>query len=149
MKNNSIFFFRLVAWTILVSLESVIGLPWLSLWLSGEWLMGFSPNTELISLFMLAVIMASVYALPLTVSGLAIIIIWFAWKKYRRSNGIYLVYLVCTVLLIGVITKTKLSWIISLSTIISWLIFFKISGVSLIKKLWQKNDSIFLDKRVR
>ncbi|MFH2118398.1 MAG: hypothetical protein ABII10_01530 [Candidatus Paceibacterota bacterium] len=149
MQNKLIFFFRLVVWLILVILEAVIGFPWLSLWLGGEWVMGFSPNTEIISLIILAVLLASVYAVPLTVSGLAMIIIWLARRKFRRNSWLYLAYLIGGVILIGIASGTKISWLTSLSTIISWLIFLKISGISLTKKLWQKSNSAHLGKRIR
>jgi hypothetical protein len=149
MPNNLVFFFRLLAWSVLVSLEAVVGLPWLSLWLGGSWIIGFSAKTELVGLLIMGLVLGAVYSLPLTVAGLVVLIIHQAhhgnlpgftknrgWERWFVLGG--------AVLLVGITAGVKLSFLTVFSSLFGWLIIFKVGNLGYLKNLWQKNKAVRL-----
>lgn len=137
---------RWLVWLILVSFESVVGFPWLSMYLAAQWVFGFSAESVVFSLLVMSPFLAAAYSLPLTVALVALLVVWLAtlsirWNTWQRW-GVYLT----ASLAIGLAGGVRLSLAVVLWTLISWLIFLTLSGNTVFKRLWQKKTSHFLSK---
>lgn len=129
--------FRWLAWLLLVTLESVIGFPWLSIYFAGEWVFGYSSAAALISLVVMTLVLSAAYSLPLSIAAVALVLIWQALLRTRKNTWPrWAVYWGITVA-IGIFHQLPVSALTVSSSIISFLIFFKLSGGKVLQQPWQ------------
>ena|SRR3990172_4014400 len=128
---------RWLAWMLLVTLESVVGFPWLSLYGAGEWVFGFLSSTALFSLVFMTIVFSAAFSLPLTFAAILMMVIWQATLRTRKNTWQrWLVYL-ASAILVGIIRQVPLSAITIIFSILSFMIFFKRSGGRVLKQPWQ------------
>ncbi|HEX9817350.1 MAG TPA: hypothetical protein VGA89_00420 [Patescibacteria group bacterium] len=149
MNTNPIW--RLIVWLLLVTLEAVIGLPWLSLWLGNEWVSGLAgkPALVTIGLVVMAFVLASLYGLPLILAGLVVVGLWQGKQVTRRYSVSRWFYWFVAGLVVGVAARIELSLLTISWTVISYLLIFRTGVLAQFKKLWQKNSMALLRNQVR
>lgn len=128
---------RWLAWTVLVVFESVVGWPWLSFYLAGEWLLKGDESNVLISLFLMTLVLAAVYQLPLVVAALLLTAVWqLKLRVAKQSWQQWLIYGLGA-LITGIFSGVNWNFLSGFFTVISWLVFIKISGGFFRRKVWQ------------
>jgi hypothetical protein len=136
--TNLYFVFRLLAWLLLATLEAVVGLPWLSLWWGTVWVAGLSDKKAIISLIMMAIVLASNYDLPLLVTGLVVTLLWQSRLNTRKNNWQRYLYLIAAVTVIVISSGASITLLSVVWTILSWLVLLKLAGLMQFKKIWPK-----------
>lgn len=135
--NAMVFIFRFIVWILVLTLESVVGLPWISLYLAGEWILSLSPQTTLLSLVVMSVVVSAVYSLPLSFIAILIILIWQTLLRTRKNTWQrWVAYWVCA-LLIGFFARVPLNTLVIMSSVVSFILFYKFSGGRIVKHSWQ------------
>ena len=135
--NGVTLIIRWLCWILLITLESVVGFPWLSLYVAGEWIFAASPQTALLSLVVMSVVFSAVYWLPLTVSALLLVLIWQVQLRTRKNTSQRWATYLGSALVIGLFAHLPLNGLVAVSTLVSFIVFFKLSGGKIVRQPWQ------------
>ncbi len=129
--------FRWLLWLLLITFESVVGFPWLSLVVVGQWLLVGSTYQVLGSIVLSSLILAATYSLAWPLAMLAVMILWQVNQQTRKhSSQRWLIYL-SVVVVIGWLAGTPLNGLSLVFTFFSWLFYARWWGIWG-RNLWQK-----------
>lgn len=146
MHRSAALIFRWLAWALLVSFESVVGFPWLSLYLAGEWLLKSSGEMTVFGLFLMAVIFSAAYSIPLTLSTMVMLGLWQVLLRTRRNARARWAAYAIGAVAIGRAAGIGLNFLTAGMTCISLLIFAQVSGGNFLRKSWQKTKRLPLSE---
>lgn len=86
MKQWHLLILRWLAWMILVAFESVVGFPWLSVYLASEWVLSFEMGISMWAVVLMAPILAAGYGVPLALVVFLLLFLRYV-KPYTRRNS--------------------------------------------------------------
>src|SRR3990172_1749471 len=132
--------FRWLVWVLLLTLESVVGLPWISFYVAGEWLIGFRPSPIVVSVGVVSIMISVAYSLPLSVSAGLVILILQGTQRTRKNTWQRLAPSWFGAIVVGVLTQPSLHSLTIISTLISFGLFFKLLGGRIRSFPWQMTN---------
>jgi len=141
MKYSALLIFRWLIWLILLSFESVVGFPWLSMLVAGEWLFSFNTQSAPANLIVLSLVLSANYFLSWPISMFLLLIIWQTTVMTRKRNWWRWVIYALVALAVGMIGEIPFSSLSIFFSFISFLIFLKFLGVHFLRKPWRKQLS--------
>lgn len=110
MSRYGMLLARWGVWALVVSLESVVGFPWASLFLAGEWVLA-DKTSVWVSVVVLATILAGAYGVSLTWAIAVLLAVWQVWAHARTAPWLRLGSVVVGSLLVGFLAKIPLQWL--------------------------------------
>jgi hypothetical protein len=136
MKQWHILLLRWLAWTLLVAFESVVGFPWLSMFVAAGWLFSFGGDASIAVAALMAPVLAAVYGIPLVGAMLLLLGLRQLMLYTRRNTWQRWAAIVGVSLAAGLGGGTTFSVSAILFTLISAGIFFAASKNVFFQKLW-------------
>lgn len=136
MKQWHILLLRWLAWTILLAFESVVGFPWLSMYLAVEWLFRFEADASILLAALAAPVLAAGYGISLAGTMALMLGLWQLTLHTRRNTWQRWGTILGASLVTGISSGTGFSVSAIIFTIISAVIFFVLSKNILLQKLW-------------
>lgn len=129
---------RWLVWLLLVSFESVVGFPWLSMLLLGEWLLVADDQALVASLLGLSLILAASYSLSWVIALLIVMVIWRVSRQTPKNSWWRWVVYLLGALVVGIIKHLPLNALSLIFTLLSLVILLRVLGVKPLRKLWQR-----------
>jgi len=125
-------------WLLLVSFESVVGFPWLSMLVAGEWVFRSVPQASIASVLVLSLILAAAYSLVWPVAVLLMIIVWQTAVRTKKNSWQRWAFYAGSAAVVGVVRQLPLNALSIFFTLVSALVLLRFLGVNFLKTTWQK-----------
>lgn len=129
---------RWLGWLVVVSLESVVGFPWLSVWLASEWLLALDRERAIASVVFVSLVVAALYALPLLAPCAVLVGVWQLTARTRPHSWQRFAVLLGSALLLGLMARTPLNTLTLGATAATGIIAFLFSGKKIQWRSWRK-----------
>lgn len=128
---------RWLVWMLVVSLESVMGFPWISVFLAAEWILA-DKEMMVANVLFLATVLAAAYGITLTVGVGAALVLWHIHTYTRKNSLARLGALIVSAAVIGGIARVPLTQLTVGMAVFELLLLLRVSKGGLFRTSWQK-----------